>query len=76
MDFFLKKKADRVRCFFIKRRPLKKTAPAAGLIQKATSMTIASSIGGPGAETPEKFGVYDIKVLAFSFHFPVEKFGG
>ena len=30
--------------------------------------------GGPGAEPPEKFWGYDIKVLAFSFHFPMDKF--
>ena len=77
MDFFFwKKKADRVRCFFIKRRPLKKkAAPAVGFIQKDTSRTITtSSIGGPGTESLEKFGSYDIKVLVFSLHFPMDKF--
>ena len=63
-----------MRCFFIKRRPLEKTAPAAGSVQKDTSRVIASSIEGPGAEPPEKFGGYDMKVLAFPFHFPVDKF--
>jgi len=59
MNFFFEKKGGSCSLFFYQKAAIeKKGAPAAGFIQKDTSRTIAS-----------KFGGYDIKVLAFSFHF-------
>ena len=47
----------------------KKTAPAAGFIQKDTSRIIANSIGGPGAEPPGKIWRLCHKGLSVFFSF-------
>ena len=66
--FFWKKRRLVCAAFLSKGGHWKKTAPAAGFIQKHTFRTSASSFGGPGAEPRKKLGLWH-KGLSVFFSF-------